>query len=604
MTDRCRVFLAALVLASACKTPGGASPAATPIPATRPAGPIHLTVVGTNDIHGWVYPHETKVGPGLMAAEGGVASFAGYLAILRAANPGGVVLLDAGDLFQGTLVSNLSEGAVVIDAYNALGYRATAIGNHEFDYGPLGPGSTSAAGQDPFGALKQRIRQAKFPLLAANIYEAESGDRPSWLGNDGTALLDVQGLRVGLVGVVTPATPRTTNPVNVGTLRFGSLAPEALEGAKRLRARGAELVLGVVHGGGRCASWADPHDLSSCDLRNGEVFEMLNALPPKTLDAVVAGDTHSGIGHFVQGTPVIETYGLGRYFGTIDLYVDPATHKVLDGQTSIHPMIPICPEVDEATQACDPKALKDKPVKWVAPTFLGQKVVRDEAIAALLKPALDRVAVEQSRKLGVSVPKTLWRNYEAESALGSFLADSLREMEGADVALLNSGGLRADLAAGELTYGSTFEVIPFDNTVATVTVTGDELKRLLQAAYGARKGVFQESGLKVRLSPCPGADRLKGVTLPDGKAVEPLRQYRVVLPDFLARGGDGLGPVMSTLPGNRVDLGEERPLNFRDALVAFWQKRKGDLVAPPLGRVTVVDDGEKCVNKGNEQPGK
>jgi 5'-nucleotidase len=599
MPDRRRRLFALVLSIAACKTPQSGTGATTPpvsppVAAAAPAGPIHLTLVSTNDVHGWVYPHESKLAGGLTVGEGGAWNFAGYLAILRAQNPGGVVLVDAGDLFQGTLASNLTEGAVVLDAYNALGYQASAIGNHEFDYGPVGPVSATTAGKDPFGALKERIKQARFPLLATNIYEADTGLRPTWLTNDGTALIEVKGVKVGLVGVVTPATPRTTNPVNVGSLRFGSLAPEVTDGAKRLRAKGAELVIAIVHGGGKCSAWDNPKDLSSCDLRNGEVFEMLNGVPPKTLDAVVAGDTHSVIGHFVNGTPVVETPGLGRTFATVDLYLDPTKHTVLEDQTAIHTVIPICAQVDEATQSCDPKKLKDLPVKLVAPTYLGKKVEPEAAIAKLIQPALDRVQAEQSRKLGLKVPQLLGRNYEAESALGSFLADSVREMEGADIALLNSGGLRADLAAGDLTYGAAFEVIPFDNTVASLSVTGDELKRLLQAAYGARKGVFQESGLKVKLAVCAGADRLKSVTLADGKPVEAQKRYRVVVPDFLARGGDGLGPVIATLPAGRVDLGEERGLNFRDALVAHWQKKKADLVAPKLGRITFVEDAEKC----------
>ncbi|MHB8876943.1 MAG: bifunctional metallophosphatase/5'-nucleotidase [Myxococcaceae bacterium] len=598
MPHRRRALLLALLLVASCKTPQGSASSSQPLApeGAAPPGPIHLTIAGTNDIHGWVHPHGAKLTGGISLAEGGVANFAGYLAILRAANPGGVLLVDAGDLFQGTLASNLTEGAVVIDAYNALGYHAGAIGNHEFDYGPVGPVSATPHGQDSFGALKQRIKQARFPLLAANIYQADTGERPAWLPNDGTAIFELKGVKVGVVGVVTPATPRTTNPVNVGSLRFGSLAPEVVDGAKRLRAKGAEVVIALVHGGGKCAAWDNPRDLSTCDTRHGEIFEMMNGVPAGTVQAVVAGDTHSVIGHFVNGAPVIESYGLGRYFGTIDLYLDPARHTVLEDRTVISTLIPICAQVDEATGSCDAKKLKGKPVKLVASTYLGKPVVADPAIATIVKPALDRVEAEQAKKLGIKVPHLLGRNYEAESALGSFLADSLRDMEGADIALLNSGGLRADIAPGELTYGAAFEVIPFDNTVATISLNGEELKRLLRAAYGARKGVFQQSGLKVKLSPCPGADRLKEFTLADGKAIDPQRLYRVVVPDFLARGGDGLGTVLSKLPAGRIDLGEERGLNFRDSLVDYWKKKRPELIAPKLGRMVFVEDGEKCIS--------
>src|SRR5258707_8914192 len=154
------------------------------------AAPIRLTIVGTNDLHGWI---------------GGLPTFAGYLSILRADNPGGTLLLDAGDLFQGTLAANLTEGAVVIDAYNYLGYQATAIGNHEFDYGPEGPASVALQpGDDPVGALKARLRQAKFSMLAVNLYDWETRDPAGWLYHNGSLLFERKRVKVRLLGLLSP----------------------------------------------------------------------------------------------------------------------------------------------------------------------------------------------------------------------------------------------------------------------------------------------------------------------------------------------------------------------------------------------------------------
>lgn len=597
----------ALIAALGCRAahpPASSDTAAHPPPhgSEQAPAPIRLTVVGTNDLHGWVTPHRATLSDGTAVEQGGLANFAGYLAILREDNPGGVLLLDAGDLFQGTLAANLTEGAVVIDAYNRLGYHAAAIGNHEFDYGPAGPVSVATApGADPFGALKARLAQARFPLLAANIYQAD-GARPAWLPDDGTALLELKGVKVGILGLVTPTTPSVTNPVNVSSLRFGRLVPDAVSAAARLRQRGAEVVIAVVHAGGRCTRLDDPNDLSSCDTQTGEIFELLHGVPDGTLDAVVAGHTHAAVGHFVRGTPVIENWGLGRYFGAVELWVDPRTRKVIPDRTRIQAAIPICEQMDESG-SCDPKQLQGRRVKLGAATFLGRTVRPDAEIARVLEPALARVSFEQNRSLGLQVPQRLGRDYESESALGSFLADSLREMERADVALLNSGGLRADLDAGEVTYGDLFEVIPFDNTVATVVLTGEELIRLLQAAYGARKGVFQISGLKVTLGRCPGRDRFRKALLSSGKALASRARYRVVMPDFLARGGDGLGSVLASVPPDRVDLGTHRELNFRDALVAFWKSKGRPLVGPPPGRIVFVDGSGPCPDKPGSQTG-
>jgi 5'-nucleotidase len=598
MPDLLRVALfCAFFALSACRTPSPPPPSAPDKAGGAAAtAPIRITIIGTNDLHGWVYPQKNKLPSGQDMEEGGSATFASYLAILRADNPGGTLLLDAGDLFQGTLASNLTEGSVVIDVFNALGYQAAAIGNHEFDYGPVGPVSVANSPEmDPFGALKERMKQAHFPMLAVNIYDAKGVDRPAWLGNDGTTLLEVKGLRVGILGLITPSTPYTTNPVNVASLRFGSLAPEALTAAKRLRERGADLVVAVAHAGGRCGSVDDPHSLTTCDLQAGEIFEMLEQLPPGTFDAVVAGHTHAQIGQFVRDTPVVETPGQGRAFGTIDLYVDASTRKVIPEKTAIKPVIPICEQVDVATGQCDPRRIKDlKAVKLQPATFLGKPIARSADIDRLIAPAMAMVEADQHRKLGLKLPEQLSRNYEGESTLGDVLSDAVREMESADLALLNPGGIRADLPSGDLTYGDVYDVLPFDNTVADVTLTGEELKRLLNAAYGGRKGVFQISGMAVQLARCAGPARLKNATFADGKPIASEKKYKLAVPDFLARGGDGLGPIMGSLPANRIDLGTSRELNFRDSVVAQWQKKGKSLVAPKSPRISYVDDGTVC----------
>jgi 5'-nucleotidase len=158
---------------------------------------------------------------------------------------------------------------------------------------------------------------------------------------------------------------------------------------------------------------------------------------------------------------------------------------------------------------------------------------------------------------------------------------------------LNPGGLRADLRQGPLTYGQVYEVIPFDNQLATLELTGEQLEHVLAAAYAARKGVFQISGLEVKLSRCPGNERLKSFTVA-GKPVDEHARYRVVMPDFLAHGGDGLAPALASVPPSQVDFGLSRGQTLRDELVAWWQEAKRPLLAPKPGRVVFLDSGLAC----------
>ncbi|WNG19340.1 bifunctional metallophosphatase/5'-nucleotidase [Cystobacter fuscus] len=601
-----RLFLTCVALAAAgCASAPRSLSSTASTPDARPAEPVRLTLVGTNDFHGWLMPHDTTLRSGLVLEEGGAAAFAGYLARLRADNPGGVLLVDAGDLFQGTLASNLTEGASVIDAYNQLGYAAAALGNHEFDYGPVGPKAVPGPGEDAFGAITARIQQARFPLLTANVFDGDSGKPPAWLGNDGTRLVTLQGVKVGLVGLTTPSTARIGNPAQLGSLRFGDMRPATLEAVQRLRAQGAEVLVAIAHAGGKCSDLSNPHDTSSCDRSDGEIYELVESLPPGTLDAVFAGHTHQAMGHFFNGVPVLSTQGQGRSFGVLELFVDPVSHKVLPERTRLQAAIPVCVRVEEQSGSCDARKLKDlgADAKLVPPTFLGGAVVPDPKVEAVVAPALARVEEEQRRPLGFTVATPLGRNYEEESALGDVITDGMREMEKADVALVNSGGLRANVKAGPMTYGDLYAVLPFDNTVAIVTLSADELRRLLTAAYGASTSMFQVSGLKVTLARCAGPQRFRDATLPDGRPLDARRMYRVVLPDFLARGAGGLGVVLSQVPPERIDLGAGRELTLREALAAWWKSRGTPVTAPATGRISYVDEGVPCAARpASERP--
>ena len=154
--------------------------------------------MGTNDVHGELLPQ-----PG----RGGLTTISGYVAALRATRAndgGGVLLVDAGDMWQGTLESNLSEGASIVDAYNALGYAAAAIGNHEFDFGPAGELATpNSDADDPRGALKRRAMEAEFPLLAANLIDTSTNQLVAWQNVRPSMMTEVAGTKIGIVGVMT-----------------------------------------------------------------------------------------------------------------------------------------------------------------------------------------------------------------------------------------------------------------------------------------------------------------------------------------------------------------------------------------------------------------
>ena len=197
---RCVTCLVAA--AAACSQPARYEPSSRLPPRPKP-GAVTLTILGTNDVHG---------------ALERLPIFAGFVANVRAARAadgGGVVLVDGGDMFQGTLESNLGEGADVVRAYNQLGYAAAAIGNHEFDFGPAGPAVTAASIEDDArGALKARAAEARFPFVSVNILDRKSGERIQWPNMPASTVVEVAGVKVGIIGASTESTPYTTMPAN------------------------------------------------------------------------------------------------------------------------------------------------------------------------------------------------------------------------------------------------------------------------------------------------------------------------------------------------------------------------------------------------------
>jgi 5'-nucleotidase len=548
----------------------------------RTAEPVHVVIVGTTDVHGWYNGHvETPPGGGEGVLWGGLPVLASYVEALRDAHGGRVLLVDSGDMFQGTLESNLFEGEAVVRGYNSLGYTAAAIGNHEFDFGPVGPEAIARKpGDDPLGALKRNADIASFPLLSANMIEKATGKTPSWAKR--YTMVRAGAARIGVIGLSTPDTPNVTMAVNVESLLFTDPVAATLEAARELRAQGADAVIVIAHMGGRCAKNDDSHSLASCD-RNAEAMHLLEKLPEGSIDAFFAGHTHANMRHYVNGIPAVQGLDMSREFSTVDLWVDVANDRVI--KSNIRPHTMICAFVYEGTDRCDPRTAP-KGAKLVPRAFSNQTMEPNARIAQSVEPFLRRVAAKRDEKVGITASASFSRAYLAESPLGNLLADALRRYAGADVALMNSGGIRAELPAGELTYGHIFAVSPFDNYPTMVILSGAQLVELLRSTSTGIRGMMQVSGVKYTVDASKkGLERFQGATLEDGSPIVADKLYTVIMPDFIAMGGDGAEQVMKEVPADRVQVSFAAPL--RDVII---DQLKGRSIAPKTeGRITVLN---------------
>lgn len=524
------------------------------------AGPITLSIVGTNDLHGSVLPVDGR---------GGLALLGGYVDALRASRArdgGAVLLIDAGDMWQGTLESNTFEGASVVAAYNALGYTAAAVGNHEFDFGPAGPAAIpSTPTDDPRGALKARAAESAFPLLAANLIDT-STDRPvDWPNVKPSVVVDAAGVKVGIVGVMTAQALDATIAANTRGLRVASLIETIAREAGSLRAAGAQVVIVTAHAGGRCTRFDNPADLSSCNP-SSEIFTVARGLPSGLVDVIVAGHTHEAVAHTVNGIAIISSVNGGRKFGRVDLTVNRTAAGVA---ARVFPPREICEQEVAAAGTCDP--VVDAGKTRVASQYEGVLIRPAPRVVASLAPAVTRVAELKATSLGLVLDAPLPRG-GVDSAIGSLFTDAMRaSVPGADVALHNVvGGLRADFPAGAVTYGRLYEVFPFDNRVVSIVLTAGELERVIvgQLRTGVpRAGV---SGIRVQAR-CADGSLVVNIVTASGQAIDDDRRLLVATTDFVALGGDGI--LTAVTPAQGFAIPDDAPL-LRD-VVADWMRRRG-----------------------------
>ena len=531
MTRRClstvtSVALVATALSLAGSIGAAQAPRADPDGVT---GQVTLSVVGTTDLHGRVFPND---------GNGGLALLGGYLRNLRAARAadgGAVLLLDAGDTFEGGIASNLSEGALVVDAYNALGYAALAIGNHEFDYGAIDTVAGGGSGApDPRGALKAAAARARFPFLAANLIDASTGRVPDWPNVRPSTLVEAAGLRLGIVGVMTRDGLTRTLAANVQGLDTTALAPAVEDEAQRLRERGADLVLVLAHAGGACFQFDDPADLSSCD-DDAEIFQLARRLPRGLVDAIVAGHTHRAVAHRVAGIPIIQAHSRGSAFARVDLTVERGAGVVA---ARFFPPQAVCAAVAADGWSC---ATGDsvKPA-----TYEGAPVRPDATVVAAMRPELERVNRWRDEPVGITLEAPVPRHRDgAESPLGNLFADAfLAAAPHADVAIgmgARRGGLRGDLPAGALTRGQLYDVFAFDNRIAVLTMTGAQLQQALAGELARERvrnprGMPSVSGVRVRVT-CAGAGRQLEIVRLTGVPISPDETVVVAATDFFAR---------------------------------------------------------------------
>ncbi|MFC1996486.1 5'-nucleotidase C-terminal domain-containing protein [Chloroflexota bacterium] len=417
------------------------------IETSTPEELVTITVVYTNDEHGWMAGEEEGAG---------AAELAG---LWRTEFPESdlVLPLSGGDNWTGPAISTWFEGESMVEAMNAMGYAAAAVGNHEFDFNMSG--------------LATRTSQANFPYLGANIEYKVAGDIPADLGIQPYTILDTSGLQIGIIGLANQDTPSVTNPLYVSAFEFKDYETALRDYVPQVREAGADLVLVPGH----ICEWElsqlarDVEDLEIALFGGGHCHELF---ANKTSNTVLLGGG-SNLRSYAFATYEVAT-GSGEY----DL-IDYGTEQNLGGTPH--------PQVAEIV------------AHWQALT--------DQELDVTIGYLEDEIEQHSDEMAALITASWLWA-YPA------------------DVAITNWGGMRDRIPPGEVTISDIVSVMPFENVLMDVSLTGEELGKVLQSGdhLPAIAGLTWEGG--------------KWILTATGEPLDPEATYNLLVTDFLYAGGD------------------------------------------------------------------
>ncbi|CAN5677050.1 5'-nucleotidase C-terminal domain-containing protein [soil metagenome] len=454
-------------------------------------GSVNVRVLGLNDLHGNLEPTSTLNGRPV----GGVGALAGYMDLYEAENSGPTFRVHSGDMVGGSpLASSRLHDEPTVQAMNLMGLDAGAPGNHAFDDGPEEMKRLIEGGEREGGV--RGFSGAKFPYLAANVVESESGE-PAFPPYQ---VLREDGVEVGFIGVMTPETTEITSPESGRRYRFLDISETVNRYAAELREQGVRTVVVLAHSGG----------VQRGERYSGEIFGETAGV--EEVDLILAGHTHQRHEARVEGTPVLQADPLGESLSFADLTVDRATGEV----TSI------------STRSVT--AYADGPT--------------DPELAGHAEEYASRAAPLAEREVGVAAePVTRASTASGESALGDFVADAHRETAGADFGFVVSGALRDDLPEGVVTYGGLHDVQSFGEEVVKMKLNGGQLVEALEGQFhGGKRRPLQVSGLSYSYdASAPEGERVTGVALPSGAPLDPAADYTVAVDGPLAEGRGGFG---------------------------------------------------------------
>jgi 5'-nucleotidase/UDP-sugar diphosphatase len=450
-----------------------------------------LTILYTNDHHGHFWKNRD--------GEGGFAAQKTLVDQIRkeVISAGGhVLLLSAGDINTGIPESDLLDAEPDFKAMSVIGYDAMALGNHEFD--------------NPPDVLVKQKQWATFPFLSANTVKKSTG-KPLF---DDFKIWDLDGLKVAVIGFITADTPELVIASNIETLEFKDPVEVAKNMVPKLRKKAA-VVIALAHMG----------YYENAQYGSNAPGVVTLARSVTGIDVIVGGHSHNKIDEPVveNGALILQAADDGKYLGRLDLTFKNGVVSVKSNR-----LIPV--NLKKKVKQGDKEVL----------VFIEEEIKEDPEMLALLTPFYEQGQSELNKVIGSTSDvfageREIVRSQETN--LGNLIARTQRLKVGADVGVMNSGGIRTSIAKGDVTYKDVLKVQPFSNSICLVTLTGKELKKYVEIAANKKPGsgaYAQFDNVNVVMQ----GESLESLSV-GGAPVDDTKKYRLAINSFIAAGGDG-----------------------------------------------------------------
>ncbi|MCC3376090.1 5'-nucleotidase C-terminal domain-containing protein [Cohnella sp. REN36] len=456
--------------------------------------PVEVHLLGINDLHGQLdttsFVSNKPVGTAPILAS--------YLKEARAKYENTLLVHNGDSVGASAPVSSLERDEPTMEWMNLMKFDVGTLGNHEFDQGVASLKSQLEGGVDPVGGVEHK--GANFDYVNANVVDEKTGEpiiRPY-------VVKEIGGVKIGFIGVVTMATVTKVSPEGLRGVKLVDQAPVVNEAVAELKQQGVKTIVVLAH---------DPATTKD-GVTTGEAADLAKAIDPE-VDVVMAGDNHALANGLVDGKLVVQAYSYGTAFEDVKLLIDPQTGDVVSKSATVTTTFQDGVTPDAESQALVDKYLDKHPELKLPVGTTDGTVVRTDA-------------------------------YNNEAPLGNLIADAMRSaFPGTDFAFMNPGGIRADLPTGEVKFGDLAKVQPFGNTLVKLTLTGKQIKTLLQQQWGKKADgtpdtkTLQISGLKYTAYMGLDVDkRVTSLTKSDGTPIEDNKTYTAVVNNFMAAGGD------------------------------------------------------------------